>query len=120
MERRLEQVAGADGDATSQAAVERSASGVLMNGIAGVDPLAFQEIAADGGSGAFRRHEDDVDILGWDHSRLIGIYDAEAVRKVEGLAGSQLRFEFGPIFLLAGIREQILDNRPAAGGFFQR
>src|SRR5262245_4763439 len=91
-----------------------------MNGITGVYSLAFQEIAADGGSRSFGGHQDDVDLLGWNDSRLIGIDDAETVREVERLTGCQMRFQFRPIFLLARVGEQILDDGSPASGFVER
>ena len=69
-----------------QAAVAGPAGGVLVDGEAGVDALAFEEQPADRGARALRRDQDHVDVLRRHDAGLVAVDDAEAVREVQGLA----------------------------------
>src|SRR5262249_43810734 len=119
-ERRLEQVAGADGDAARQTALAGPAGGVLVDGVAGVDPLAFEEVPSDRRAGALRRDQNDVDVLGRHHAGLVAEDNAEAVREVQGLTGGQVRLEGRPLLLLAGVGEQVLHDGAAPRRLLQR
>src|ERR1051325_2745699 len=114
LEGRLEQVAGADGDAGRETAIEGPAGRVLMNG---VDALAFEEEPAHGSPRAFRGDEDDVDVRRRDDAGLVLVDDREAVREVEGLALGKQRLELGPLVLLTGVGEEVLDDGAARGRF---
>ena len=119
LERGLEQVARADGDAERQAAVAGPAGVVLVDRVAGVDPAAFKEQPADGRARAFRGDQDHIDVLRRNNAGLVLIDDAEAVREVQRLALGQVRLDHGPLLLLARVGEEVLDDRSAACCFFE-
>ena len=73
-----------------QAAVAGPAGGVLVDGEAGVDALAFEEQPAHRRARALRGDEDDVDVLRRHDAGLVAVDDAEAVREVERLARGQV------------------------------
>src|SRR5207249_1299380 len=83
------------------------------------DALAFEEQPAHRGARALGSDQDYVDVLGWNHAGLIAVDNAETVRKVECLAGTQKRLQAGPLFFLAGVRQQILHDRAALGCLVQ-
>src|SRR5262249_53499572 len=118
-ERRLEQVARADGDAQGEDALAGAARRVLVDGEAGVDATALQEQAADGRARALGGDEDNVDVGRRDDAGLLAVDDAEAVREVEGLAFRQVRLERRPVFLLSGVGKQVLDDGALRGGLFE-
>src|SRR3569623_70358 len=115
LEGRLEQVARADGDAQRLGALGGLAGGVLEDGVAGVDALALEEEAADRRARPLGGDEDHVDVLGRHLAGLGVVDDAEAVGEVQRLALGQERLQGRPEVLLAGVAEQVLDDRAALG-----
>src|SRR5204863_5796985 len=109
----------ADGDAERLRTIARFPRRVLVNGVTGVDALAFEEEAPHRRAGAFRGDENDVDVLRRDDAGLVAEDDAEAVREVERLAGGEVRLEPRPEVLLARVGEQVLDDRAAPGRFLE-
>src|SRR5208283_6148644 len=79
----------------------------------------FKEEPADRGAGPLGRDQDHVDVLGRHDSGLVAVDNAEAVREIQRLTGSQVGLDGRPLLLLACIREQVLDNGAALGGFFE-
>src|SRR5262249_6856674 len=97
----------------SEAELAGTATGILMNCKAGVEPLALDEIAAERGAGTFGRDEQDVDLLGRNDAGLIGIDNAEPMRERQRLARSEQGLQSGPLLFLSGVGEQINDDSAA-------
>ena len=93
---------------------------ILLDGKAAVDPAAVQEIGAHAGAGAFGGNQDHVHVFRRDDAGLVVVDDGKAVREIQRIAFLQVRLDLRPDQLLPGIRDQVLDDRAALGGFFER
>jgi len=89
-----------------------------VDGEAGVDAFAAEEVAADVEAGAFRGNEDDVDVFRRNDLGKVVVDDGEAVRKVEGVAFVEVALDLRPADFLRGVGKQVLDDRALLDGFF--
>ncbi len=87
-----EEVARADGDADGQRALEGALGGVALDGEAGIDADAGEEVAAHGGAGPLGGDHDDIHALGSVDAGQLAVDPAEAVGEVEGLALGEVGF----------------------------
>ena len=114
----FKQIARSDTYAQRDHPVPGFSGSILKNGIAGVQPLAFEEQPPQRGSRSLGCHQDHIHIFGRDDARLIAVSDPETVRKVKRFARGQMFFNGGPYGDLSGIRKQILDDGPFFAGIF--
>lgn len=118
------------------------AGDVLVDGDRGVDTTSLLEEGADGTSRSLGGDEDDIDVLGRDHTGVLLVDNREAVGEVQGLALGLLRCNrrfrcgsssFRVVFVthdegrdlrpglgLCGIRQQVHDDGTTVDSLLNR
>lgn len=112
----LVEVTGSDTDTEGNGTVLGLARDILVDGNGSVDATALEEEVADGGTGALRGDEDDIDILGGNDASVLGEDDGESVGEVEGLALGEVGLDLVPELGLGSVGEQVHDDGTALAG----
>ena len=120
LECRGKEIARANRDSQRNRPLVRASGRVLLNRETGIDAAARKEIGAHTRARTFGRDENHIHEIRRDDAGLLFVHNRKAVGKVERVALFQTRFDLGPRHHLRGVRNQVLNNRAALGGFFER
>ena len=117
---RLEQIAGTNTDTEGDCLLLGIARSILINGIGTVQTASLAEHCAERSSGTLRCYQNHIHILGRNHTCTVAPVDGKSVTIIQGLARSQILFDFWPDGNLTGIRKQHAEDCTSLCSLFDR